>query len=240
MRIFIGINTLTSIEQPVYSNHLQFFFRLGRNTQHDFAINTPRRMSIDRMRNQTAKLALEWEADYLMFIDDDVVIPINSLDRLINCNSDIAAGWTLIRGYPFQNMFYRYVDGNPQAIENFPDSALPIIADQVKVDAVGFSCALIKCELLKKVPQPWFVTGPSNTEDIYFCIKARHFLPDTSIVVDTSIKTSHALGTEYISPDTKEAYRNYHEVLYPDSAKEREKEVDRGEGYLEMVKGAVQ
>lgn len=237
MKIFVGINTLTSVEQPVYSNHIQFFFRLGRNTSHDFAINTPRRMSIDRMRNMTAKIALEWEADYLMFIDDDVVIPINSLDKLIACDADIAAGWTVIRGYPFQNMFFRYREDNKQALETYPDPQLPKERGELPVDAVGFSCALIKCSLLKKLPQPWFVTGPSNTEDIYFCVKARHFFPEVSIVVDTSIKTAHALGTEYIDPDNKQAYKDYHELVYPESLEKPS--TDRGEDYLKVVKELV-
>ena len=228
MKITIGINTLTAIEQPVYANHIQFFFRLGRNFPEDqFLINTPRRMSIDRMRNMTAKAALEWESDYLMFIDDDVVIPIDCLRRLIGCGADIAAGRTIIRGYPFHNMSFRY-DG--QNLRNVRDDEM---GDEIlPVDAVGFSCALIRCSLLKKLPQPWFVTGTHNTEDIYFCVKARHFFPATTIVVDPLVKTAHALGTEYIDPGNKKAYTEYFLKAFPP---EPEPPADRGDAYFEKV-----
>src|SRR5580658_11370591 len=177
MKIMLGVNTLTTLEQPVYASHCQFLYNLGKNHPNDVLyFNTPRRMSIDRMRNQTAKLALEGECDYLMFVDDDVVIPSNAFDRLLACEADIAAGWTIIRGYPFQNMHFRHPSDNPSALENVPHSVMDELEKGaiLPVDAVGFSCVLINCNLLKRVPPPWFVTGPHNTEDIYFCMKSRH------------------------------------------------------------------
>ena len=247
MKTLIGINTLLALEQPVYASHIQFFYHLGKEFPNDtFALNTPRRMSIDRMRNQSAKYALEMEADYLMFIDDDVVIPVNTLHRLLACDADIAAGWTIIRGYPFNNMFFRHPTGDPNGLEPFPHPELPTEPGAVlKVDAVGFSCVLIKCSLLKKVPVPWFVTGPNNTEDIYFCMKARHCFPETTIVVDLGVKTSHALGTEFIEPGNRIEYTKYCEAAYPllYIPKEKKDEQDRielgdrGEEYLKIIKG---
>lgn len=242
MKIMIGVNTLTSIEQPVYANHCQFWFHLGRSmSSHQFIFNTPRRMSIDRMRNHTAKIALEMECDYILFIDDDVVVPIDCLQRLINCDADIAAGWTIIRGHPFPNMFMRFTDETKNVLEHCKDGTFDDNA-VVPVDAVGFSCALLKCSLLKKVPMPWFVTGAQNTEDVYFCVKASHFLPETKIVVDTRIKTAHALGTEFIDPTTKKAYRTFFEECYPEgiiNAETYEKDPDeigdRGDKYLKTI-----
>lgn len=228
----IGINTLTAVEQPVYSNHIQFFYRLGKHFPNDtFAINTPRRLSIDRMRNMTAKVALEMEADYLMFIDDDVVVPIDCLQKLLAVDADIVAGWTLIRGYPFQNMFFHKDDNQGLIV----DTKMYEPEGIIDVDAVGFSCALIKCSLLKKLPPPYFVTGTHNTEDIYFCVKARHFFPDTTIKVDLSITTAHGMGTEYMEPRTKAAYSKYFETCYPEAI-EPEREQDRGQKYLDRIR----
>src|ERR1700691_1836821 len=192
MKTFIGINTLTQLDQTIYANHMAFFYRLGKNRPNDiFILNTPRRMSIDRMRNLSAKMALESECDYLMFVDDDVVIPVDLFDRLVAADKDIIAGWTIIRGYPFENMFFRYDDKknltNVRGIERK--------SGVIDVDAIGFSAALIKVDLLRKIPPPWFVTGPTNTEDIYFCIKARQYVPDATICVDTNCETAHIVGT---------------------------------------------
>lgn len=45
------------------------------------------------MRNMAAKVALECEADYLLFLDDDVLVPPNNaLKLLLECEADVAAG----------------------------------------------------------------------------------------------------------------------------------------------------
>lgn len=245
MKTFIGINVLTSIESIVYSNHIQFFYRLGKHYPNDtFAINTPRRMGIDRMRNQTAKFALENDYDYVMFIDDDVIIPINALEALYKADKDIVAGWTIIRGYPFDNMSFKYNPEDKAKLEVV--KKMERHSGLIDVDAVGFSCVLIKTSLLKNTPQPWFVTGPYNTEDVYFCVKARKYNPDCTIAVDTSVETAHLLGPEIIAPWNKEDYKLYSEKQEPillKTAEELKKAVallgdsgDRGEAYLEMVK----
>jgi hypothetical protein len=239
MKILIGINCLTSVEQVAYANHLQFFYRLGKNhPDWTVMINTPRRMSIDRMRNMSAKAALEYECDYLMFIDDDVIVPLDSLEKLIEADCDIAAGWTIIRGHPFENMAFKFDEK-----KNFTHYNWERGPGLVDVDAVGFSCALIKVDLLKKVQPPFFVTGPYNTEDIYFCVKARDAVPDCSIVVDSAIETAHILGPELIAPWNKEYYAEYYDKTYraggelkatrPDST-----DGDRNAVYKEMVKNA--
>lgn len=224
LKILIGINTLTQVEQSIYANHLQFFYRLGRKygDKIDFIINTPRRQSIDRMRNVSAKIAVEHNCDYLMFIDDDVHIPTDTLDKLLEADRDIIAGWTIIRGYPFDNMFFKYKDGDttklipynePFNLEDFEEGNKGLL----KVAAVGFSCVLIKVSLLKEIETPYFVTGPYNTEDIYFCMKAKSIKgKDFSCYVHTGVLTSHILGPECIDPLNKEEYRNYYEKMNPE------------------------
>jgi hypothetical protein len=222
-KIVVGVNTLTAVSQPIYSNHCQFWYQLGkRYPQFDFILNNPRRMSIDNMRNMTAKVALENDVDYILFIDDDVLVPIDTLGQLLSCDADIAAGWTLIRGYPYKNMFFKYMDEARTALTNWQD---PVKAEDgfFHVDAVGFSCCLIKMSHVKRVTQPYFITGPYNTEDIYFCIKSLKEHPDTKIVVHPGVLTSHILGLEAIDPLTRDAYKTYFETLYPEAIKSIDK-----------------
>ena len=253
-RIMIGVNTLTSIDRCVYSNHCQIWFRLGRNfPEIDFILNNPNRMAIDSMRNMTAKLALSSECDYIIFIDDDVCVPIDFLTRMLKAvkdGADIVAGWTIIRGYPYQNMFFRAA--GPGALTYYEDKDFPEdLANNdgiLPVAAVGFSCVLIKCELLKKVEPPYFVTGPYNTEDVYFCLKATEAYPECKIVVDTNIKTSHNLGSEYIDPLNKLLYKKYVEELSPeilkqspeiDTSKKEDTPEENETSYEEVLKAAV-
>jgi hypothetical protein len=260
-KILVGVNTLTSVDQAVYSNHCQFWYRLGRHyPDFDFILFNPRRMSIDTMRNSAAKVALENDCDYLMFIDDDVLIPIDTLSRLIRCEADIAAGWTIVRGYPFKNMIFKFIPGTQNTHLTHWDGDDDIKDEEGNItqkgqkegilicDAVGFSCVLINCNILRRVDAPYFVTGPFNTEDIYFCIKALEFVPEVRIVVDLDVKTSHCLGNEWIDPLTKPLYKEYVEKMNPEwvTRKEEpqpqqrvEKKEDNPFTYEEILKEAI-
>ena len=239
-KTYIGINTLSTVEQPVYANHLNLFYRLGKHYPEDkFGLFTPRRTSIDRMRNGLAKIAIESEFDYIAFIDDDVIVPLDLFDKFYAADADIIAGWTLIRGYPFENMFFD-LDESRSLTTNKDQTRENRTVD---VDAIGFSTALIKVDLLKKIPPPWFVTGPTNTEDIYFCLKARQYVPDCTIKVDKSIETAHILGPEVIAPWNIGEYKKYFETQNPEVLESPvdfvEKNGDRGQEYLNMVKGPL-
>lgn len=217
-KIVVGINSLVSTTQPAYSNHIQFFFRLGRNyPEIEFILVNPSRMGIDRMRNLCARTALEYNADYILFLDDDVLVPFDNLRYLLEANADIVAGDVLIRGYPFNHMAFRYpliadrfdLEGkNLKAIEKWRPEE---IGGSVDVDAVGFSLCLIKTSLLKKVPEPWFLTGPRNTEDIYFCVKAKLYDSRTTIKLCTNVICAHILWAETISSENRAEYCKYME-----------------------------
>lgn len=234
-KVLIGVNTLTSIDQAVYANHCQFWFRLGRSYQDmDFAFYTPRRASIDRMRNELAKLAVSHEFDYLVFLDDDVLVPIEGLGKLIQSGADIAAGWTIIRGYPYENMFFKYADEERKILKKVEEFTLNE-KGVIDVDAVGFSFCLIKVDLLRKTPMPFFVTGPYNTEDVYFCIKAKLHNPEITIIVDPSVKTGHCLGSEFINPLNRELYKKFVEDAYPEESHKDKPIQARGDDFLKMI-----
>jgi len=220
-RIALGINTLTSVKRIAYSNHLQLLFRIGRNTKHEVILVNPERVAIDRMRNLTAKVALENKCDYLMFLDDDVIVPFDCLDKLIALDCDIAAGNVLIRGYPYENMFFEK-DGKYVTHLKTDEMRNSKTARLEDLGAVGFSLALIKTSLFKYVPQPFFITTTSGTEDVYFCFKAREYKSDLSISVDLSIICGHILGDEIISDDNRLNYMRYYEKMAninPEAAK---------------------
>ncbi len=236
-RILVGVNTLTSIDQPVYSNHCQFWFRLGRSyTDCEFGFYTPRRASIDRMRNEVAKMAIAHNFDYVLFLDDDVLVPIDGLAKLMKANADIAAGWTIIRGWPFDNMFFKWEDPDKKEhIGRYPE---PFEYDEdgnIPCAAVGFSFCLLKVSHLRKVVPPFFVTGTNSTEDVYYCIKSQKQIPDTKIVVVPSVVTGHLLGSEFITPENRPHYKTYARAAYPEMISDDKPIVARGDGYLAMV-----
>jgi hypothetical protein len=235
-RTLICTNTLTVINQIAYANHCQFYSHLARKNPNDFfALFTPVRMTIDSCRNAAVRTALENEMDYVMFIDDDVLLPFDAYNRLKSHDKDVVAGWTVIRGYPFNNMFFRFIDGDKtKGLEFYNDLSLDA-TELCPVDAVGCSCVLIKCELLKKLSPPYFLTGSFNTEDIYFCMKAKE-QAQAEIFVDPLVKTPHLLAMEAVTPENRLLLKKFvedtdSEVLKPPEGG------DRGNEYLDMIGG---
>lgn len=235
-RIVVGINSLVSTVHSAYSNHIQFFFRLGRNyPEWDFILHNPARCGIDRMRNETARIALETGAEYALFLDDDVLIPFDALTGLLAAKADIVAADVMIRGYPFNHMLFKW-DKKKEGL--LPMKTVPEPRGIINVGAVGCSLTLIKTSVFRSIPPPYFVTGPTtNTEDIYFCLRAGKCIPDLTIKADTRIVCPHVLWEETISSHNRKYYKEYFEKQYPEVLN-RETE-DRGNGYLKMVKGVV-
>lgn len=233
MKTLVCTNVLENVKSLPFGSNCQEWFRMGRTTNDDFIMFHPERFSIDNARTQAAKYALELECDYIYFVDDDMVLSPNTYSSLKNCNADIAMAHTYVRGYPFDVMFFKYDDSygksnfdGEKRLVHFNDWENHIEGDGiVKVDAVGFACALIKTSNLLKLPPPYFVTSVNHTEDVYFCLKYKYYFPEISIVVDTKVPTGHLLAPEMIHISTREKLLKYHK---PD----KNEKSDRGLEYL--------
>lgn len=242
MKTLVGVNTLENVSSFVYSSHCKLWLEMKKQYPEDeFLFFTPYRMSIDNMRNQAAKIALEHNCDYLMFIDDDVVVRPDTYKSLRGADKDIIMALTYVRGEPFHPMFFRdlktEIDPNGKKRLNlgFHDEEYWEINEDglIKTGAVGFSCVLIKVDLLKALSPPWFVTGPGHTEDVYFCIKCRSELePEPTIYVDTKVPTGHMLMPEMVSRDNVERLRKYYKPELGDGAGIEAREIE----YLDKMK----
>jgi hypothetical protein len=243
LTIVVGTNSLTNSQYPAYTNHCQFWFRLGRSFPHTFVFMNPSRMPIDRMRNATIKVALECNADYVLFMDDDVLVDSHlALGQLLQCESDIAAGKVVIRGYPFDYMVFQENEEKTglHAEKQLPKSGI------IDCYAVGFSFALIKTELFRKMSEPWCVTGPTNTEDIYFCIKAHKLFPELTVKINCACDCGHILWPEIMNSENREAYADYYVKLNPELKPLNEDPAAinpadwRGDDYLKRVKSLIE
>jgi hypothetical protein len=242
MKVLIGINTLTMIDSQVYGNHMAFFYHLGRLKESkniEVLLYTPWRLSIDRMRNMAAAYALQTDCDYLMFIDDDMLVSPNTLESLVDADKDIVMAHTYIRGYPFNPMAFitaRGKFGDPDFELRYYTDLLEHKDEKglVAVDAVGFACVLIKTSLLRQISKPYFITTPNNTEDVYFCLKCKSEYPNVTIAVDTRVPTGHLLDKEAVMEDTVKYLRDFYKNF------QNSKEVDRGANYIESIRKVVE
>lgn len=148
--------------------------------------------------------ALEWGADYVFFIDTDVILesPPNvnvALQRLLQHNLPIVSG--LYRAKKSGPNF------NPWAMWKFKskDEGFESIGSwtskMVHVDVVGLGCCLIKSDVFINTPKPWFRwdLDYAPSEDFYFLMKARTVGYDT--IVDTTIRASHIAQIKILPSD---------------------------------------
>ena len=132
--------------------------------------------------------AIQAGATHLLFVDDDMVYAKDTIEKLMEANVDIV-------GAKYANR-----RGTGEVIEYLGDSTIPVDT-RYKVKALGGGCVLIKADVFKKVPQPWFgyktlPTGAvSMSHDWFFCEKAREVGYD--IWCHSEVKPGHIAIKEF-------------------------------------------
>lgn len=120
-------------------------------------------------RNWFADLALSAKFSHLLFVDDDTLIPRDTIVRLLALDADIATGITPIGNDPPMTNVQR-VRG--EFLPCWPTGCFD-------VETCGTSCMLIRTDVFEKLEWPWFsyyqARGHKNamSEDLPFCIAAR-------------------------------------------------------------------
>lgn len=163
--------------------------------------------SISVARNTLIRQALAINADYLFFLDSDIVmeqptdpnVALSNLYQAMNKstnkddkdykNGRIVSGLYRSKqktGFGYA-MWMRYQDKGFTPLVNWNGNYL-------SVDVVGMGFCLMDMKIFKEVPGPWFVWNDSDeiSEDFYFCLLAKRYGFDTHVYSD--VKLSH-LGT---------------------------------------------
>ncbi len=134
-----------------------------------FNVNILSGTLIADQRQNLVRKAFAADYDYVLFLDADMRFPANTFWKLQKHDKDIVAANYPTRRIPVKTVAFRdfanleciYTDGASTGLE--------------EVDAVGMGCMLIKMDVFRKCPLPWFNLAwlPSGNvwvgEDIYFC-----------------------------------------------------------------------
>jgi uncharacterized protein YacL (UPF0231 family) len=152
---------------------------------------------------QRERLALEAQAigaEYMLWLDSDMVFPATTALRLLAHNEPIVAANYVRRQLPAKGVAYEKIGDwiNPLPFEQRNDL--------VPVEGIGMGCMLVKTSILEEIPQPWFEftwTPESNDwlgEDMNFCQKMTK--AGYTVKVDTSLSMEmRHLGTWAFGPD---------------------------------------
>ena len=129
-------------------------------------------------------------SDYILFLDDDIIPPTDTLKRLLSHQKDFVSALCFGRRHPFApNIYEKVSKGKYEIIERYESGKL------IEVDAVGGACMLIKTKVFQSLKKPYFWYIPENEEigekgeDIYFCEKMKE--AGYRIYCDTSIICKH-------------------------------------------------
>lgn len=126
-------------------------------------------------RTELWKKSVEIDADWILWIDDDVEPPLSTLEDLYKATpmGDIVTGFYWRKMAPYLSVVGRFnVDSSVTWLDP-DDMALPY----EEVHAIGFGCVLMRRKVIDHVALECnslpFLTKPGQTEDVYFGNAAR-------------------------------------------------------------------
>jgi hypothetical protein len=169
--------------------------------------------SISVARNALVEQAISINADYILFVDTDIVMEsptdpnsaLNQLFQVINKSVDTSSpnykDARIVSGLyrAKQKTGYSYAMWLKIQEKGFT----PIVkwnGNWLNVDVVGMGFCLIDLKVFKAIPKPWFVWNDPGgiSEDFYFNLLAKQHGFDTRVFTD--VKLSH-LGTLKVKCD---------------------------------------
>lgn len=165
-------------------------------------------------REMLAGKALEFKADYLFMIDDDMMAPVDLFYRLAKHDVDIVAPLAFTRNPPHKVVMFATVEGWDAAVNrsysinntvyNYPRNRL------VECDAVGFGAVLIKTEIFNKMAKPYFMGSMGTGEDIHFCLQAKKL--GYHVFMDTATKLGHLSKPIIVTEEYSDQFNKLTEV----------------------------
>lgn len=137
----------------------------------EFGIHNFRSSILPSSRNALVELAQETDATHILFLDDDMMFPPDTLNRLLEWGEPIVAANCVTREYPAKPTATRdelriYTDHGQEGLE--------------EVHSIGTAVMLIEAKVFDDIKMPYFAFAKhpfkpnrSRGEDVWFCKQAR-------------------------------------------------------------------
>ena len=187
MKILIAVPTFESI----YPDTFKSIYELDVQ-DHQVLFDYVRGYDCATARNAIAQKALGNETDYVLMVDNDVVLPKDALINLLDDPKLVTLGSyahrdsdNLYRGNScicrlynkIGNRYYNY----PLESEYTADELMQMRKDgkiKVEIHGGGMGCALIKTDVFQKIKYPWYdwVNYKDKgmlSEDLFFCERCK-------------------------------------------------------------------
>lgn len=201
MKIFIAVPCMDSVPAQ-FAQSLATLNRVGECTV-SFQIGS----LIYHSRNNLAKQAIGESADYVLWLDSDMVFSPDTLERLIadRERGDIITGVYYRRVSPFSPVLFKTFDVENEKATWTEFKSIP--TEITEVGGCGFGCVLTPTNVFLDVMSKFgnmFSPIGNIGEDLSFCWRARQC--GYKIVCDPSIQLGH-VGHHIITKDFYEVIK---------------------------------
>ena len=207
MRILIAV--------PTYENIMPDTFKGIYDLDpcgHELIFEFIRGYDVATARNKIAQKALDLETDYVLMVDNDVVLPKDALKNLTDDLKEVCLGYYAHRDtdnvYRGRTCVCKVYDPNGVKYFNYPLESEYTAEElkelregnnfKVRIHGGGMGCAFIKTELFQRLDYPWYDwVNYANahrgmlSEDLFFCEKCRK--ARIPIYTDTRVGCGHML-----------------------------------------------
>lgn len=162
-------------------------------------------------RNSLATMAIQMDADYVFWLDSDMVFQPDTLVRMMDTvqkhNIDMLTGLYFRRVPPYSPVLFDKLEMRTKTVLDWSEFKT-IPEDLFEVGGCGFGCVLVSTEVLMSVQGKhgnMFAPMGNNGEDIAFCIRARDC--GYKIICDPSIICGH-VGYSVVDDQFFKAFSN--------------------------------
>lgn len=199
MKILIAVPTFENI----YPDTFKSIYDLDP-AGHELFFEFVRGYDCATARNNIVFKAQDMDVDYVLMVDNDVVLPGDVLKNMLELQVDVCLGYYAHRGV--RNVF----DGKTSVCKlgeynytwQYTAQELREIREKgqykLQIHGGGMGCALIRMDVFKRIPYPWYdwvnyhdANHGMLSEDLYFCEGCRK--ANIPVYTDTRAGCGHML-----------------------------------------------
>lgn len=203
MRILVAVPTFENIYPDTYKS----IYALDKG-EHEVTFDFVRGYDCATARNRIAQNALDGGFDYVLMVDNDVVLPQDALLNLLDDAKDVCLGYYAHRDadnrYNGRTSVCKLQRADGSAYFNYPleseytaEEMAALRRDgkhKIRIHGGGMGCALIRADVFRRCDYPWYdwVNYESRgmlSEDLFFCERCK--AKNITVWTDTRVGCGH-------------------------------------------------
>lgn len=207
MKILIAVPTF----ETIFPDTFKSIWDMNKNG-HEVLFEFVRGYDCATARNRIAQIALNKDVDYVLMVDNDVVIPSDVLVNMLDEPVDVCLGFYAHRGN--DNLYYgrtsvcKLYDSAGGLYFNYPLDSEYTAKEleelrnrgekKIQIHGGGMGCAFIRTDIFRRIEYPWYdwVNYADDhrgmlSEDLYFCEQLKMY--GIPVYTDTRTGCGHIL-----------------------------------------------